>query len=108
VQFVGELDRLSGLIRTRLERMTAAMWRRNARAIERAARCAVELLKFVDGDAIPTDALDAGGLADRSVRAERYTADWVLAQRTRYFELVERSMAIAPHVWQLEDLVWLK
>jgi hypothetical protein len=65
-------------------------------------------MKFLDGAEIPTSALDADGLDDRAARPERYTTGWLLAQRTRYFELIERSMAIAPHVWQLEDLVWLK
>lgn len=108
VQLVTELDRLFGVVRTRLERLSRPMWRRNARAIDRAARCVIELMKFLDGAEMPTSALDAEGLADRAARPERYTADWLIAQRTRYLELIERSTLIAPHVWQLEDLVWLK
>jgi hypothetical protein len=108
VQFVAELDRLFVLIRGRFDRLPPAAWRRNARMIERAACSVIELMKFLDGNVIPAVALDAAGLADRATRFERYAAPWLRAERARYFELIERSTAVAPHVWHLEDLVYHK
>jgi hypothetical protein len=104
VQLVAELDRLGPAIDWSPEQLAPVAWRANGQVMDRAARCALELVKFIpDGaDAIPDAALDDAGAADRRARPERYRREWLVAERDRYLELIERSIAQAARIEQLE------
>jgi uncharacterized protein YjbI with pentapeptide repeats len=98
-QLVEELDRIA--LRVAWEPVSPAVWRDNGPIAERATTCLVELVKFVPegADAIPDAALDAAGHADRQVRPERYELAWLVEERDRYLELMERrALASLPEI----------
>jgi hypothetical protein len=106
VQLVADLDRLGPAVDWKPELLAPAVWRSNGRIMDRAARCLIELLKFIpaDADAIPDAALDDAGRADRRARPERYDRGWLTAERDRYLALIDRSVAQAARIWSLDAI----
>jgi uncharacterized protein YjbI with pentapeptide repeats len=101
VQFVEELDRVGAGVVWEPESLAPVAWRANLDALNRAATCIVELLKFVPGGADST--LDEAGRADALARPEKYQRAWLEAELDRYRALFARHERDGPRVYALES-----
>lgn len=104
IQFVEELDRVSAGVVWEPEKLAPGEWYANLSAINRAATCVVELLKFVpDGaDSVPDSALDKTDRADAHTRQEKYQRAWLASELDRYRDLFARHEKDGPRIYALE------
>lgn len=104
VQFVEELDRVSAGVVWEPESLAPAEWRANRGALNRAATCIVELLKFipVGADSVPDSALDEAGRADALARPEKYQRARLASELDRYRDLFARHEKDGPRIYALE------
>jgi uncharacterized protein YjbI with pentapeptide repeats len=104
VQFAEELDRVGAGVVWEPESLAPAAWRANLDALNRAATCIVELLKFVPGgaDSVPDPALNEAGRANAVARPEKYQRAWLDAELDRYRDLFSRHEKDGPRIYALE------